>query len=70
MDSLCAEGTFILQASLKPGIFCLFEEFFPAFICVTHRKIQEFQVVSGDCGVLYELGQYDLLYSYGAIAQT
>ena len=38
--------------------------------CVTHRKIQEFQVNSGDFGALYELGQYDLLYTYGAIAQA
>ena len=31
-------------------------------------KIQEFQVNTRDFGVLYELGQYDLLYTYGAIA--
>ena len=39
-------------------------------IYVTHMKIQEFQVNSGDCGGIYELGQYDLLYTYGAIAQA
>ena len=37
-------------------------------LCVAHRKIQDFQVVSRECGVFYELGQYDLLYTYGAIA--
>ena len=30
--------------------------------CVTHRKIEEFQVNSGD--------QYDLLYTYGAMMQA
>ena len=39
-------------------------------INVTHRKIQAFQVVSRDCGVFYELGQYDLRYTYGTIVQA
>ena len=34
---------------------------------VAHMKIQEFQENSGDCG---DCGQYDLLYTYGAIAQA
>ena len=38
--------------------------------CVTHMKIQDFQVVSRDCGVFYELDQYDLLYTYGAVVQA
>ena len=32
-------------------------------------KLQEFHVNSGDCGGIQELGQYDLLYTYGAIVK-
>ena len=45
-------------------------EYIKGIVNVTYRKIQDFQVVSRDCGVFYELGQYDLLYTYGAIAQA
>ena len=38
--------------------------------CVTHMKIHEFQENSGDLGVIYELGQNNLLYTYGAIVQA
>ena len=34
--------------------------------CVIHRTIQVFSFL-GDFGVFYELGQYDLLYTYGTI---
>ena len=37
---------------------------------MTHMKIQEFQENSGDFGDIYELGQYDLLYTYGTIVQA
>ena len=54
---------------------CLFEclehmrtYFFKRGDSVTHMKIQEFQMITGDFGVLYELGQYDLFYTYEAIA--
>ena len=49
---------------------CTLTPLTPANTSVTHRNIQEFQENSGDFGEIQELGQSDLLYTYGVTAQA